>query len=113
MRAALAIATTFALIAGIADARAAVRVCKPVVVSQIATAATEKEARKAALDGWKAGALQNGAGYDSWRIAVNKRLRCARVGQSYQCLAAASPCLIEQVAPPPPAPPARGPKKAI
>lgn len=93
------------------EARAAVRVCKPVVVSEIMTRASERDAKKAALDGWKAGALQHGPGYDSWRIAINKRLRCARVGTSYQCLAAASPCLIEQVAPP--LPPSRAPRKSI
>jgi hypothetical protein len=79
------------------DAFAAVRLCKPIVSGGFVAGATEMEARKAALDGWKAKALDHGEEYASWRLAADKFLECLpRKGGGYECIARAAPCTIEQ-----------------
>jgi hypothetical protein len=80
-----------------ADAFAAVRLCKPTVASGFVTGETELATRKAALDGWKAKALEHGEQYASWRLAADKCLECLpRKGGGYECIARAAPCTIEQ-----------------
>lgn len=80
-----------------APAAAAVRLCKAPVSSGLVTGASEREARKAALDAWRAKALVDGEPYASWRIAADKLLACEpRKSGGYECLARATPCTIEQ-----------------
>ncbi|MEO1542546.1 MAG: hypothetical protein AAFR75_00775 [Pseudomonadota bacterium] len=86
----------------IGSADAAVRVCKPLVVGQIEQAATEKDAKRAALASWVEKSKRAGMEYPSWRLANNRRLRCEVVGRQHECVALGQPCTIRQVAPKPP-----------
>lgn len=76
---------------------AAVRLCEPVISSGLVTAPTELEAKKIALDAWKAKALQHGEPYSSWRLAADKLLQCLpHKNGGFECLAKGAPCTIEQ-----------------
>lgn len=77
--------------------QAAVRLCKDVVSSGPFVADKELDARKGALDAWKAKALEHGEGYASWRLAEDKFLECLpRKAGGFECLARGAPCTIEQ-----------------
>lgn len=92
---ALALASILCAPAG--DARAAVRICKPVAASPLVTGDTELAARKAALDAWKALATAHGEQYASWRLAADKFLHCLPAkGGGFECMARAAPCTIDQ-----------------
>jgi hypothetical protein len=79
------------------DARAAVRICKPVAASPLVAGDTELAARKGALDAWKALALAHGEEYASWRLAADKFLHCLpSKGGGFECMARAAPCTIDQ-----------------
>ncbi|MEQ1653983.1 MAG: hypothetical protein ABL897_15980 [Hyphomicrobium sp.] len=82
--------------------RAAVRQCGAVVSSEIVTAPTERDAKKKALDQWRAAALKRGPGFDSWRLAANKSLKCFAKGAAYECVAFGAPCVIDQTPRSPP-----------
>lgn len=75
---------------------AAVRICgQPVVAA--ASAATEREAKKAALAQWKAAASVLGPGYEAWRLASEKVLHCKPgAAGAIDCVAKGRPCTIEQ-----------------
>ncbi len=78
-------------------ATAAVRVCQPIVSSDIAIAPDELGAKKKALDQWREKALKAGPGYDIWRLAAQKSLKCFKKGDgTYECVAFGAPCLIQQ-----------------
>lgn len=84
-------------VVGVANpAPAAVRKCGPIVSSEIVTAATELEAKKKALDQWRAKALKLGPYFDSWRLAAEKSLKCFPKQAQFECVAFGSPCLIDQ-----------------
>ena len=81
----------------VAPALSAVRLCGPVVSSQIITQKSDFDARKQAMDQWHAKALKLGVAYNSWRIAAWKSLQCAeRKGGRHQCVAFGAPCTIVQ-----------------
>lgn len=80
-------------------ASAAVRVCKPLVVGEIKRAAGEQAAKRAALADWVAKSKVSGIAHPAWRIAFNKRLKCARVGSQFECVALGQPCTIKHKAP--------------
>lgn len=86
----------FWLVALSQQASAAVRICgEPVLVTQ--SGATEPEAKKKALDQWKAEAGKLGEGYTGWRIAADKVLTCKKSEDgSFACVARGSPCTIDQ-----------------
>lgn len=86
--------------------QAAVRRCGPVVTSGIASAKTEIEAKTKAMAEWRAKALANGPGFDSWRLAHNKILKCLPATTGFECVAMAAPCLIDQTPGSPLKPPA-------
>lgn len=90
-------------------AEAAVRVCDPLVVGEIKRAPSEKAAKRAALADWVAKAKAGGMAHPAWRIAFNKRLKCARVGTQFECVALGQPCTIKHTVPRP-GPDPRGPK---
>ena len=78
-------------------ATAAVRVCQPIVSSDIAIAADELAAKKKALDQWRERALKAGPGYDVWRLAAQKSLKCLKKDDgTHECVAFGAPCLIQQ-----------------
>ncbi|NOT69843.1 MAG: hypothetical protein HOP09_00780 [Hyphomicrobium sp.] len=85
--------------------RAAVRSCGPVVSSEIATAATELDAKKKALDQWRVEALKRGPGFDSWRLAADKSLKCFPKEQGFECVAFGAPCIVDQTPKSPATPP--------
>ena len=62
-----------------------------------------------ALADWVAKAKAGGMAHPAWRIAFNKRLKCARVGTQFECVALGQPCTIKQTVPRP-GPDPRGPK---
>jgi putative component of membrane protein insertase Oxa1/YidC/SpoIIIJ protein YidD len=88
------LATSLAGLAG--NAVAAVRLCEPAVSSGLVTAPTELEAKKNALDAWKAKAAQHGEPYASWRLAADRMLECLpHKNGGFECLATGAPCTIE------------------
>lgn len=84
------------------DAHAAVRICGPAITSDIATAETERDAKKKAMDQWRAEALKRGEGFDSWRLAAGKTLKCFQAKSGFECVAHGSPCIIDQTPRSPP-----------
>lgn len=101
-------AVSMVMVAGCA-ANAAVRQCWPIVSSEIATAPSERDAKKKALDQWRAKAKALGPGLDSWRLAHNKSLKCfpsapgSFAPGSFECIAFGAPCVIDQTPKSPPA----------
>jgi hypothetical protein len=99
-------------------ASAAVRVCAPLVVGEPQVAANELRARILALQAWSKASQPTGSPASvpgAWRIATDKQLTCAPVGQQLKgattCVARARPCRIEQApgrTPPPTVPRAPG-----
>lgn len=91
-----------AIVSGVAflvpsGAMAAVRVCQPIVSSDIAVATDELSAKKKALEQWQAKALKAGQGYDVWRLAAQKSLKCFKKDDAtFECVAFGAPCLIQQ-----------------
>ncbi len=81
----------------VAGAEAAVRECKPLVVGDVASARSEREAKRSALSSWKAKAKAAGVAHPAWRIAINKTLKCEPVGRGHDCIALGQPCTIRQV----------------
>jgi hypothetical protein len=79
------------------SAWAAIRVCQPIVSSNIAVAPDELGAKKKALDQWREKALKSGPGYDVWRLAAEKSLKCFKKADgTHECVAFGAPCLIQQ-----------------
>jgi post-segregation antitoxin (ccd killing protein) len=81
---------------------AAVRQCGDNVSSEVATAATERDAKKKAIDQWREKAAKLGAGFDSWRLAYKKSLECSANGANFDCVAVGRPCIIKQAPKSPP-----------
>lgn len=75
---------------------AAVRVCAPSISSGILSAASELEAKKAAMEQWRREAAALGEGMDRWQLAANRVLKCFPKGGMFECMAIASPCVIQQ-----------------
>lgn len=96
------------------SAEAAVRVCSERLTSGPQVAATESDARAAAIKAWGARSLSGlgpGATLPAWRIAASRTLTCRRVDDGkFTCEAAARPCLIQQKAPDGAIPLPRSPK---
>lgn len=93
----LALIAAAAGASGTRKAGAAVRSCEPHVSSGLVTGTSEDTARAAALAVWKSKALAHGKEYGSWRLAAEKTLACLpRSDGSFECLARAAPCTIEQ-----------------
>jgi len=91
------VAAVLVILAGTNPGFGAVRLCEATISVGPVTAASEREARKAALDAWKTKALEHGEPYASWRLAAGKLLKCLpRPGRGFECVARASPCTIEQ-----------------
>jgi hypothetical protein len=82
-------ATTF-------PAYAAVRECRDIISSEIASAPTELNAKMKALEQWQVKALKLGPGFDAWRLAYDKSLQCFPKGSSFECVAIGRPCMINQ-----------------
>ena len=75
----------------------AVRVCQAIVSSDIANAPDELGAKKKALEQWQKKALKSGPGYDVWRLAAQKSLKCFKKDEgTFDCVAFGAPCLIQQ-----------------
>lgn len=98
-----------ALVSPFQTATAAVRLCHPLVISDVSRAVKELDAKRDAMTSWKAKAVAGGLLHPSWRIANNKRFRCARVSGQFECVAVGQPCTIRQKAPKRPVRPT-GPK---
>jgi hypothetical protein len=76
---------------------AAVRLCRGTISSGPVIAATEREAKRQALDIWKGEAAKLGVSFSAWGRAADKILACKpAVGGKFVCLARAAPCTIEQ-----------------
>jgi len=77
---------------------AAVRRCHGMISSRIAHAATEVDARKAAMAEWLAKAAALGPGFDRWQLAADRALQCypAKAGGGFDCIAIGAPCVIQQ-----------------
>ncbi len=95
-------------------ANAAVRKCRPIVSSEIATAPSELDAKKKALGQWRAKAQALGPGLDSWRLAHSKSLKCFPKAPgsfapgtfapgTFECIAFGAPCVLVQAPKSPPA----------
>lgn len=81
-------------------AAAAVRVCTAAQLGDVAHGASELEARRAALASWRKKAARAGIAYTSWRLAIKKSSRCAKLKDGrHACVVFAAPCRVSQVAP--------------
>lgn len=97
MQSARAILVSIALVsADFSPAAAAVRECRDIVSSEIASAPTELNAKIKALEQWQAKALKHGTGFDTWRLAFDKSLQCYPKGPEFECVAIGRPCMINQ-----------------
>jgi hypothetical protein len=85
-----------ALIAAQSPASAAVRDCREIITSEIASAPTELNAKMKALEQWQEKALKLGPGFDAWRLAYDKSLQCFPTGSAFECVAIGRPCMINQ-----------------
>lgn len=84
------------LATGVAQANAAVRSCAPPVLGDLTNARSELEARRGAIASWRRKALRSGRAYTSWRLAVDKRAKCAPLKDGrFACVAFARPCRIQ------------------
>ncbi len=78
-------------------AEAAVRVCKPAVVSALSSGQTELLAKQGALKSWTEKAKAYGPQFTSWRVATQKQLKCVKGKDGgFECVAFASPCMVQQ-----------------
>ena len=89
--AALAASMTFAI-----SGHAAVRKCADIISSDIATAPSELEAKKKAMDQWHAKVAKLGPGFGAWRISDGRQLKCFPKDGGFQCVAFAAPCMVDQ-----------------
>jgi hypothetical protein len=112
LNAVVGFATLLALLP--ASTQAAVRVCKEKITSGPHVAKTIAEGQKLALDAWTKAAGVSGVRFSAWRLAITKSLSCQPFTEhNVVCVASASPCAIEQVPSPTPAPsqpPVAGPR---
>jgi hypothetical protein len=92
---AAAVATLINCLA-VTGAVAAVRNCGPVVSSAVAAGPTELAAKKKALEQWRTEALKRGTGFESWRLAHQKALKCFPKDGGFECVAFGQPCIIDQ-----------------
>lgn len=75
---------------------AAVRTCAPPVLGDLTNARSELEARRGAIASWRRKSLRSGRAYTSWRLAVDKRAKCAPLKDGrFACVAFARPCRIQ------------------
>lgn len=84
------------------NATAAVRKCASIVSSPVTTADTEQAAKKKALELWRGEALKQGEGWDSWRLAYDKALKCFAKDNAFECVALGAPCIVDQTPRSPP-----------
>ncbi|MCB1527264.1 MAG: hypothetical protein KDJ45_06140 [Hyphomicrobiaceae bacterium] len=83
------------------QAIAAVRVCGKPVLGELSNANSRTAARRAAISSWKRNAARLGKSFTSWRLAADKRYRCARLKDGrHACVAFAKPCRYLQRIPP-------------
>ncbi len=75
---------------------AAVRICSAKISAGPFTSASEQDAKKQALDAWKAEAAKVGSRFSGWGTATDRRLSCKPEGSAIACTAEAVPCTIEQ-----------------
>jgi hypothetical protein len=89
------VVAVFAAVA-ITPANAAVRECRDIISSEIASATTELNAKIKALEQWQVQALKLGPGFDAWRLAYDKSMQCYPKGSAFECVAIGRPCMINQ-----------------
>lgn len=100
MRTAALILAMLAALCAPAPASAAVVLCDKPVLGDLVEAATELEARKAAIASWTKKIARLGEPYSSWRLARAKRYECAPLASGkWTCAAFAAPCTIRQKPP--------------
>lgn len=78
--------------------------------SEIAIAESELEAKKKAIKQWQVEAAKRGPGFDSWRLAHQKSLKCFPKGAEFECIAFGAPCIVDQT---PKSPPVRPGSKDV
>lgn len=95
------VAVSAALLASLPQAAvAAARLCGSPVLSTVSEAADAKAARRAAFDDWRRKAARQGKAYTSWRLAMERRARCAPLKDGrHTCVVYAVPCRIVQRVP--------------
>lgn len=78
-------------------AEAAVRLCASPVLGVMKYAPTRIAAHRNAITSWRTRVARLGSAYMNWRLAIDKRLRCARMkNDKFVCVAFARPCRIVQ-----------------
>lgn len=94
-------------------ASAAVRVCKPMVIGELASDRDRLIARRRALANWTRRARAHGRAFTAWRLAGRKAIRCVKSDDAgYRCAAAGQPCRVRQKAPRKRLPRSRGAEKS-
>lgn len=87
------------MLLGAIQAEAAVRKCAPAVTSDISQADSELMGKRKALLSWTVKAIKSGANFGNWRLADKKVLGCKPAvspAKGFECIAYASPCVVEQ-----------------
>ena len=82
-------------------AEAAVRVCKRPVIGDIVEDPSHDKALKGAIENWRRKTRVWGLRFGSWKLALGRRYRCARVPSSdrFACVAVGRPCTLRQTPP--------------
>lgn len=80
--------------------KAAVRTCKAAINSGPHVAKSVAEGQTRAIAAWTEAAGVSGPRFTAWRVAITKSLTCTPFTEhQVVCVAIATPCAIEQVAP--------------
>jgi hypothetical protein len=82
-----------------ASAVAAVRKCAGPIAGTALSQPSEVAAKRAALTAWTLKAADLGLGYTRWELSDKRALKCVTTPKSastFDCVAAASPCIIVQ-----------------
>lgn len=84
------------LMATMDAAEAAVRYCAARIEAVADDRSSQADARRQALEQWRAQARNYGEGFTRWELASNRSLVCTRSSEGFRCRAGAAPCSITQ-----------------
>jgi hypothetical protein len=87
-----AIAVVVAILAvPFASAEASGRLCLGMIVTS-AAGVSEEQAKRLALQAWRAKATELGPEYQAWRLSIDRSLSCSTAATGVVCRAGARPC---------------------
>jgi hypothetical protein len=75
----------------LASAEASGRLCLGMIVTS-AAGESEQQAKRSALEAWRAKATELGREFEAWRLSIDRSLDCVAAQSGYVCRAGARPC---------------------